>query len=131
MPSGDVSVVAVGDFFQLKPVIDGWIFSPSLNDYGPLATNIWKEKFSMFELTEVMRQKDDKEFAHLVNRSREGCHTEFDIELLNKQVTNDCQGFESIPHLFTTRKEVEEYNGKVFENADPSSKVVIEAIDWV
>ena len=85
IPFGGVSVTAVGDLFQLKPVMDGWIFSQSLHDYGPLATNVWKEKFTMFELTEVMRQKDDREFAQLLNRLREGCHTELDIELLKQE----------------------------------------------
>ena len=36
-------------------------------DYGPLATNLWKTYFTMFELTEVMRQKDDQPYAELLN----------------------------------------------------------------
>lgn len=38
---------------------------------GPLATNLWTDLFKMFELTEIMRQKDDKDFAELLNRLRE------------------------------------------------------------
>ena len=36
----------------------------------------------MFELTEIMRQKDDAQFAELLNRIREGKHTEEDLSLL-------------------------------------------------
>lgn len=43
MPFGGVSIIAVGDLFQLKPVMDAWIFSQPSADYGPLATNLWKE----------------------------------------------------------------------------------------
>ena len=38
---------------------------------------------------------------------------------------------ENIPHLFTTRKEVEQFNLTIFENAHHSCKIVINAIDWV
>lgn len=39
----------------------------------------------MFELTQIMRQKDDKSFAELLNRLREGYHTDEDIEELKKK----------------------------------------------
>ena len=35
------------------------------------ATNILREYLTLFELTEVMRQKDDKQFAELLNLLRE------------------------------------------------------------
>ncbi|XP_070537517.1 uncharacterized protein [Ptychodera flava] len=65
---GGVSVVSFGDLYQLKPVFDGWIFNDLQHDYGPLAVNIWKDLFKMFELTDIMRQKDDQNFAKLLNR---------------------------------------------------------------
>lgn len=58
-----VSIIVVGDLFQLKPVLDGWIFSQPHEDYKPLANNVWRDNFLMYELTEIMHQKDDKEFA--------------------------------------------------------------------
>ena len=36
----------------------------------------------MFELTEIMRQRDDASFAELLNCIREGKHTEEDIRVL-------------------------------------------------
>ena len=44
-PFGGVSVIAVGDLFQLKPVMGRWIFVQNEKDYGPLATNLWREFF--------------------------------------------------------------------------------------
>ena len=62
-PFGGVSLITVGDLFQLKPVFDKWIFENSQIGYNILASNIWTEYFTLFELTEIMRQKNDKEFA--------------------------------------------------------------------
>ena len=65
-PFGALSVIAGGDLFQLKPVFDNWIFHNTNHGYGDLATNVWSEYFTLFQLTEIMRQRDDKEFAELL-----------------------------------------------------------------
>lgn len=73
IPFGGVSVIAFGDLFQLKPARDAWIFSSgynSGNDLEILGPNLWQDLFSLFELTEIMRQKDDLQFAQLLNRLR-------------------------------------------------------------
>ncbi|VDI24770.1 Hypothetical predicted protein [Mytilus galloprovincialis] len=71
-PFGGISIIAIGDMFQLKPVMDNWIFMPNSNDYGIIASNLWIYNFKLYELTIIMRQKDDAEFAQLLNRLREG-----------------------------------------------------------
>ena len=39
---GGVSITAIGDLFQLQPVMDGYIFKDVDNsEYGVLATNLW------------------------------------------------------------------------------------------
>lgn len=41
LPFGGVSTVAIGDLFQLQPVMDGYIFKNMNNDeYGVLAPNV-------------------------------------------------------------------------------------------
>lgn len=131
LPFGGVNVIAVGDLFQLKPVMDSWIFSHSNKDYGPLAANLWRDNFKLFELTIIMRQKDDKTFAELLNRLREGNQTEQDISLLCHCVKAETPDIANIPHLFATRNEVQSYNNKIYDMADDSHKVSINAIDWV
>ena len=60
LPFGGVSIIAIGDLFQLQPVMDGYIFKNMNNlEYGILAPNIWQELFKMFELHE-MRQRESK-----------------------------------------------------------------------
>ena len=80
-PFGGLSVITVGDLFQLKPVFDQWIFENSKDGYIPLATSLWQQYFKMFELSEVMRQREDKHFAEILNCIREGKHTEADIAI--------------------------------------------------
>lgn len=64
LPFGGVSIVAIGDLFQLQPVMDGYIFKNMDNDeYGVLAPNVWQELFKMFELKQIMRQRESKDFA--------------------------------------------------------------------
>ena len=60
-PFGSLSIITVGDLFQLKPVFDNWIFENSKDDYAALATHLWQQYFQMFELSEVMRQREDKD----------------------------------------------------------------------
>ena len=62
IPFGGLHVILVGDLYQLSPVCDSFAF---------LDPNITRwDEFSMFELREIMRQKDDKDFSMLLNRLR-------------------------------------------------------------
>ena len=80
VPFGGVSIVAIGDLFQLQSVMNGYIFKHiDSNEYGILAPNVWQELFKMFELNQIMRQRESKLFAEMLNRLREGNHTNKDI----------------------------------------------------
>ena len=68
---GDLSVIAVGDLYQLKPVGDKLICLDLETGPSSLARNLWKELFTMYELVDIMRQKGDLDFAHLLNRLRQ------------------------------------------------------------
>ena len=41
------------------------------SQYRTLAPNLWKQYFRMFELHEIMRQRETKDFAEILNRLRE------------------------------------------------------------
>jgi len=51
------------------------------NDAAALASNLRKDHFNMFELTDIMRQKDDFEIAALLNRLR--CNALSDSDKMN------------------------------------------------
>ena len=67
---GGLSVIAVGDLYQLKLVGGKLICLDLEKGASSLARNLWKELFKMYELVDIMRQKDDLDFAHLLNRLR-------------------------------------------------------------
>jgi hypothetical protein len=63
-------------------LFDGWIFENFTEQYDPLAFNLRKEHFKMYELKEIMRHKESKQFADVLNRIRNCNHTSVDIKLL-------------------------------------------------
>ena len=58
---GGLNVIAVGDFFQLPPVRDKFIFQEG-NGYNPGSTHLWRDIFTMVELTINMRQMGDNTY---------------------------------------------------------------------
>ena len=133
-PFGGVHVILVGDLFQLRPVGDVWIFENSNYDYSSLATNLWQTHFTMFKLTEIMRQKEDAQFAELLNRIREGKHTETDLRLLKTRTIsseNACyQTLKNELHLFPCNAAVDAHNTDIY-NAAKTQKVEVKCIDVV
>ena len=115
---GGINIIAVGDFYQLKPVKGQFIFEDYRENYGPLATNLWNENFKIYELTEIMRQKDDKKFPELLNRLRTGAHTKKDIKSLNltKIINKDLASDTTIPHFFPTKEQVKLHNAQIINN---------------
>ncbi|KAJ8048298.1 ATP-dependent DNA helicase PIF1 [Holothuria leucospilota] len=129
-PFGGVHIIAVGDLYQLKPVMDSWIFENLEDGYGALATNIWRNLFSVHELTQIMRQKDDQEFAELLNRLREGNQTQIDIQELQKCLTNQAHLNNSIIHLYPTNALVDTHNSHIFKDSK-KEKIIIQAVDTI
>ena len=110
------------------------IFENSKDGYATLATNLWQQYFQMFELTEVMRQRGDKDFAQILNRIREGKHTESDIEVLKERILKLSPEHPDYPmtstHLFSTNMAVDQHNHSIF-NKSVNEKVEVKAIDIV
>ena len=131
---GDISLITVGDLFQLKPVFDKWIFENPAIDYSGLASNIWTENFTLFELTETMRQKDDREFAELLNRLREGKHSEGDVAILKQRLLKVRPQEDNYPmnmtHLFTTNASVDVHNSALY-TISKTDKAQTKAVDIV
>ena len=70
------------DMYQLQPVKGNYVFMDLRHNYGPLSINLWCENFTMYELEEIMCQKNDRTFAELLNRFRVGNDTAADLNLL-------------------------------------------------
>ncbi|CAG9807951.1 unnamed protein product [Chironomus riparius] len=83
---GGRSVITLGDFQQLQPVRDNFVFARGKNDVDSLFGNSLWDKFKHFELTEIMRQKDDLIFAQLLGRLAKGALTQSDIDLINTRI---------------------------------------------
>ena len=65
---GGVSILAVGDLYQLPPVGQAPLFSTVSDCYAQLygSGSLWVDHFLMHELTQVMRQRDDHAFSELL-----------------------------------------------------------------
>jgi len=89
---GGISVLVVGDFNQLQPIKEKSIYETSSgNVYGGLiTTSIWSS-FKLYELTEIMRQKDDLEYANILNKiGNEGLEfcTKNEVSKLNTRIVD-------------------------------------------
>ena len=126
---GGVSITTLGDLFQLKPVMDGYVFTDvqCLNSYNILAPNLWRK----YELDEIMRQRESKMFAEILNRLREGNHTASDLQKLKERCVEESKCPREAPRLFIQNALVDEYNDKVHQAFDSVSKCTIKAHDSV
>jgi hypothetical protein len=122
---GGLSMIIIGDLFQLKPVMDWYIFKNLDNsEYAVLAPNKCQDNFNMFELEEIMRQRESKVFAEILNRLREG---KLKYRLIKE---NSIQDPMDVPHSFIQNQKVNEFNERVL-NAVTGEKSSIKAIDSV
>ena len=116
---GGVSIICVGDFHQLRPVKDSYVFqipNSGTESYDLLVGPYLWEKFSFVELTEIMRQKDDQKFAVALNNFANCTLTEEDNGLfLSRQFGKE--SLNNLPpkaiHLFSTNASVNAHNESV------------------
>ena len=128
---GGVSIIGIGDLFQLPPVFDSYIFNDIQNsEYSILVPNLWKKYFKMFELDEIMRQRESKMFAEILNRLREGKQTKDDIIKIKERCTDDENCPREAPRLFVQNAMVDDYNQTVYQTST-GNKYTINAQDSV
>ena len=91
---GGVCVLSVGDLLQLNPVGESPVYLNLNQSLSNLAGNLWTNLFKIYELRQIVRQKNDPDFSELLNRMRKGSSTPDDIvtlqELEHNRVSEDC-----------------------------------------
>jgi hypothetical protein len=111
------SVIVVGDFAQIRPVGGQYAFASQnahhRNSVAVLVDNPQWSLFSIFELTEIMRQKNDLQFAEALSRLAVGATTQQDNALFESRCFND----ETLPteartslRLIFTNTSVDQFN---------------------
>ncbi|CAF1407300.1 unnamed protein product [Rotaria sordida] len=123
-PFGGVSVIVLGDFNQLRPVGDKYIFQFN-NSYNALVDNPLWSLFELFELTEIIRQKDDKAFAIALSNTAKGMMTLEDINLLKSRIVSN-ENLEIMGdaiRVFRSNAEVDAYNTKVLASLNTEGAI--------
>lgn len=114
---GGRSIIAVGDFAQLKPVGGSWVFQSKEfnreNKTSIIVENPQWKLFKLYKLTKIMRQADDQRFAEALSRVATGTNTAEDTEMFNSR----CFTEENLPlegqlatRLMSYNRQVDEYN---------------------
>ena len=132
---GDVSVLAVGDLYQLPPVGQSPLFA-NVND-GSLAAlhgsgSLWKDNFKMIELREIMRQRGDSLFTELLCRVRTDSCTDEDINVLQSRIiTPQSRDYPTHAlHVYRLNKDVDDRNKFMLNKlASEEDQFLIKAAD--
>ena len=84
----------------------------------------------MIELTEIIRQKDDKPFTELLNRFRIGIQTEADIQRIqSRSITHSDSNYpHDALHIWAENKPVDEYNATRL-NQIPAQQYTLTVVD--
>ena len=133
---GGVSILAVGNLYQLPPVGQTPLFSRVSDCYAQLygSGSLWVDKFQMIELTEVMRQRGDSAFSELLCRVRtNSCRSE-DIETLkSREIAADVVNYPTQAlHVYRLNRDVDSRNALMLDNLAPqSAQYTIKASDSV
>jgi hypothetical protein len=87
--------------------------------------NLWKDLFCIHELKQIMRQKDDMQFAELLNSL-----TDDDLVLLHTRTvtTDDPAYYANVTHLFVQNDLVNQFNQQFVSRLN-SEKVVLSSVD--
>ncbi|XP_076849952.1 uncharacterized protein LOC143498932 [Brachyhypopomus gauderio] len=108
---GNVSIIAVGDFYQLSPVKGKSLYTE------PKGVNLWQNHFALVELSRIMRQKN-MEFAQLLSRLRQRKRqdnlSEHDVNMLKLCETGDELDSTAL-YIYATNAEVDDHNANMLK----------------
>ncbi|KAK3921374.1 ATP-dependent DNA helicase [Frankliniella fusca] len=121
---GGISILAVGDFYQLRPVFGTALYnSKCSNPYDEIFDKRLWSKFKVFRLTKIMRQ-DDKHFQKALNHLAKGTLTKSDVQLFKsrtyKSVPEDKE-LKNATHLFSRNVDVNSHNIESLQKIEGST----------
>lgn len=119
---GGLNVLVFGDFYQIAPVGAKTVFCPDVSasnvdpyDFlnGPSRWGLFK----FFELTEIMRQKDDLTFAERLTRFGRGIATKEDCEFFEslRRPQSEIRYDDDYVHLIFANKDVDAFNERALK----------------
>ena len=133
---GGVSILAVGDLYQLPPVCQAPVFSSVSDSYAQLyqSGSLWVDEFQMIELDEIMRQRGDSAFCELLCRVRTAEYTDDDLAILRSRETTPLMP--DYPnhalHVYRLNVDVDERNSLMLNAlASESEQYSIKACDAI
>ncbi|XP_062577465.1 uncharacterized protein LOC134239308 [Saccostrea cucullata] len=116
-PFGGISIIAVGDFFQLPPVKQRKV-EILYKENAEYPIDYWLDFFKIIELDEIMRQRDDAAFASVLNSLRVRTIEEplsEEAKIMLKECIRD--GPDEVLHVYPTNEEANEYNLKMLQTS--------------
>ena len=133
---GGISILAVGDLYQLPPVGQAPLFNTVSDCYAQLygSGSLWRDNFLMVELTEVMRQRGDSAFSELLCRVRTNSCTSDDITILkSREIAADTANYPSQAlHVYRLNADVDKRNSFMLNELAPqSAQYTIKACDSI
>jgi len=123
---GNIAIILLGDFLQLRPVRAKNIFNKDSTElhHGTDRVHLYRSLFKPVFLTVSQRQKGDQAFSHLLLRAREGLLTDEDDIALNLRSLNETNpdrshiktlletDFNKATWLYPHKKAVSDHNSK-------------------
>ena len=116
IPFAGITVIAVGDFYQLPPVQQRTVYAEYTDAWLNLV-HLWN-LFKIAELHEIMRQRGDSDLIDLLNKVRTSSLEEYDENLLKSRFIkeNDDNYPSDALHIFAENKPCQEHNQKMLSS---------------
>ena len=124
-PFGGVSVIAVGDFYQLPPVKQSKTERLYM-DSGSYPIDFWNDHFYIVLLSEIMRQREDHSFAEMLNTIRTRT-SDIPLKREVRDMLSECirEGPSDVLHVYATNKEVNDYNKTMLDSRCADIKTIL------
>ena len=136
LPFGGITVVLVGDLFQLPPIVsDDAVYEYLKREYGGIyffnSHIIQKEldNIKLFELAKSYRQQNDSEFVKILDEFRKPMSEKRKVQVINeinRRVVDDKDLPKDAVYIASSNEEVRNVNTKKLEEL-PGVKTTIDA----